>query len=269
NSMEIIEATRDAIDFKAVATITNVSKFSNIEIDIGSNVEFDLISVQNITIAKITIEDFQINYENKSTIVRLKYIESYLNGRDNLLSIKATNMTTSISLLQKAFETIKLEVVIPGLGVPLINEMEVAFTSKDSFNLHNPLKTRLHLFGFNAKVFNEFNEQIATATKRPSDIGIVVEPGQTEKIQVESSNIDIKNAIKNIKDCVKGVKENLECVLMFGIGENNLYRIDLNYLPKEEISYRLNFYHQFSMHGIPIFLGTGSLCLYLILSILL
>ncbi|KAF0525242.1 kinase-like protein [Gigaspora margarita] len=48
NSMEIINATKDAIEIRALATITNPL---NVGIYLGSNVEFDLISDQNIKIA--------------------------------------------------------------------------------------------------------------------------------------------------------------------------------------------------------------------------
>ncbi|CAG8576995.1 22443_t:CDS:2 [Cetraspora pellucida] len=215
-SMKIIEATKDVLEFKAIATITNFYNFSNIKIDLGINVEFDLISEQNIKIAKITIEDFEMKSENRYTTVRLKYLPNTDNG--HLIG----NYLNGID-----------KVILPGLDVPFIDEVEVSFTTKDSFMLHNPLQTRLHLFGFNAKVFNAANEQIAAATKKPSDFGIIVEAGQTEKINIESSNMDIKNLFKNINDCVYGVKENLECVLMFGIGENNPYRIDLNYVQKD------------------------------------
>ncbi|CAG8514697.1 23533_t:CDS:2 [Cetraspora pellucida] len=215
--------------------------FSEIAKKMYQEEDFALVVKGKINVmAKTPVDDFKMECESKDIIVSLKYlpnkddgdfIKNYLNGVGSLLFIKANNKTTSISLLQKAFETIELEVILPGLDVPFINEAEVSFTSKDSFKLNNPLKTRLHLFGFNAKVFNMNNEHIATATKKYSNNGIVVEAGKTEKIQVESSKVDIINAIQNIKDCAYGVKENLECVLMFGIGEdeNDFFRINLNY----------------------------------------
>ncbi|RIB09553.1 hypothetical protein C2G38_2044227 [Gigaspora rosea] len=240
NSMEIINATKDAIEIRALATITNPS---NIGIYLGSNVEFDLISDQNIKIASMIIENFKLKRENDDIIVKLKYltdkdsgfkvIENYLNRRSSLLSIKATNNTTSIYPLRGAFEAIELEALLPGINAQFINEIEVSLRTKDSFMLHNPLKTKLHIFGFTSKVVNMENKQIAVGITEQKNDGIVVEPGQTKSIRIETSHVDVGNAIRNIKDCVSanGVRENVECVLMFGIGEDikNLFRIDLNY----------------------------------------
>ncbi|CAG8533633.1 22877_t:CDS:1 [Dentiscutata erythropus] len=103
SSMEITDATKDTIEIRALATITNPS---NIEIDLGSNVKFYLISDQNIKIANLIIENFKLGRENRDVIVKLKYlpdkdsgykiIDNYLNRRISSLSIKATNKTTSI-----------------------------------------------------------------------------------------------------------------------------------------------------------------------------
>lgn len=189
------------------------------------------------------IENFKLNRENDDLIVKLKYlpskdsgfkvIENYLNGRNSLLSIKATNSTTSIYPLRGAFEAIKLKASLPGINAQFINEIEVSLRTKDSFMLHNPLKTKLHIFGFTSKVINMENKQIASGITEPKNDGTVVEPGQTKRIRIENTNMDVGNAIRNIKDnfSANGVRENVECVLMFGIGEDikNLFRIDLNY----------------------------------------
>ncbi|CAG8752643.1 16372_t:CDS:1, partial [Racocetra fulgida] len=224
NSMEIIEATRDTIGIRGVATMTNPS---NVEIDLNSNVEFDLISDQNIEIAKMTIENFKLKRGNEDINVKIKYlpdndrgyklIENYLNRRSSLLLVKSTNETTSTYLLQKFFESLEFKTLLPGIKAQLIDEIEVSLRTKDSFMLHNPLKTKLYLFGFTSKVINMFNKQIATGITEPSVDGIVIESGQSRKIRIENTNMDVGNAIRNIKDCVNGVKENVECVLMFGI----------------------------------------------------
>ncbi|CAG8479798.1 26166_t:CDS:2 [Racocetra persica] len=205
-------------NFKGVATMTNLS---NVEIDFNGNVEFDLISDQNINIAKMTIENFKLKRGNEDMNVKINYlpdndhgyklIENYLNRRS------------------------KFKTLLPGIKALLIDEIEVSLRTKDSFMLHNPLKTKLYLFGFNSKVINMFNKQIATGITEPSVDGIVIESGLSRKIRIENTNMDVGNAIRNIKDCVNGVKESIECVLMFGIGENqdNLFRINLNYAQQD------------------------------------
>ncbi|CAG8589054.1 752_t:CDS:2 [Dentiscutata erythropus] len=211
NSMEIIDATKDAIEIRASATITNPS---NIRVDLSSNVEFDLISDQNIKVANMIIENFKLKRGNEDVIVKLN------------------NNTTLIDSLREVFKAIKLEALFPGINARFINEIEVSLRTKDSFMLHNPLKTKLYIFGFNSKVFNLENKQIAVGITERSDVGTVVEPGQAKRIRIENTNMDIGNAIRNIKDCVNGVKENVECVLMFGIGEdiNNLFKINVSFL---------------------------------------
>ncbi|KAF0545738.1 conserved hypothetical ustilago-specificprotein [Gigaspora margarita] len=64
-SMEIVKATRGTIEFKGLATIINSLNF---EIELRSNVEFDLLSDQNIKVANMTIENFKLKRKNEDTV---------------------------------------------------------------------------------------------------------------------------------------------------------------------------------------------------------
>ncbi|RIB17761.1 hypothetical protein C2G38_1402078 [Gigaspora rosea] len=191
-SMETVKATRDTIEFKGLATIINPL---NVEIELRSNVEFDLLSDQNIKVANMTIENFKLKRKNEDMVVKLKYlpeydsghsvIQNYLNRRFSILSIKTNNQTTSVFLLQKFFEVLELKVLLPGIDALFLKEIEVSLNTKHSFTLHNPFKTKIYFFSLNSKVINIFNRQIATAIIEPRKDGIIIESGKTKKIQID------------------------------------------------------------------------------------
>ncbi|CAG8598491.1 25548_t:CDS:2, partial [Gigaspora rosea] len=193
-SMETVKATRDTIEFKGLATIINPL---NVEIELRSNVEFDLLSDQNIKVANMTIENFKLKRKNEDMVVKLKYlpeydsghsvIQNYLNRRFSILSIKTNNQTTSVFLLQKFFEVLELKVLLPGIDALFLKEIE----SLEKMEL----------------LLNQ------------------------EKLR-KFKSMDVGNAIVNSTDYFSGVRENIQCFIMIGIDEDkdNLFRINLYYI---------------------------------------
>ncbi|CAG8533614.1 22876_t:CDS:2 [Dentiscutata erythropus] len=57
------------------------------------------------------------------------------------------------------------------------------------------------------------NKRAATVIKEPCDEGIVIESGQTKRITIENTQLDVENVIKSITGVIADVRENIEGVV--------------------------------------------------------
>ncbi|CAG8702243.1 16443_t:CDS:1, partial [Racocetra fulgida] len=243
NSLKVTGGSNDHIDIELSVSLSNPS---NVKIILDSDVKFDLICnetrIGNVIIPNLVLDrgennltvlaQFSPNGDEEQQVGR-NLLNNFLAGKTNNVSIKGNKNSTPLEPLRKAFETIELTTVMPGLvtETPILKKafFSIRFNSlfdrkgKASIEIFNPLATVIRFLKIDANVTVKDNLIGVIDQQFNETTQIVVQSGQnltTDDMELELK-ISVK-AIKSLVDAVHGdLKVNVTSNISISVGDDN------------------------------------------------